>query len=600
VRGMIVGVVAANDRLAAATIDQLAQELPGWSLSCSVATGVAIAALENSDATPVVLRHDRAHVGTLRGEFTGKAGELRGDFALIARAGRALRLARARFAGRPLYWMRIGRATVASSRLLPLAILARTELQLNLDHLVALFDARLWALHTPLPFVGACRIPTNAVVDVDAVGHVDCQMAPVALGPEMNLSVTDLARALRSELGEAVDRQCEGAKCVAILTGGGVDSSNLLAVAVQNYRRGGAPRVLPLAMDFGGPGDDRPYLRALCGHLMVEALRVKPAEGALDTEQDRVLDASTHATAPMPVRAALRRAKSAGAQVALLGDGSELLLDADAAVFGDFLLKSPLSALRCAAHFRAIDEGRTASWRRLVLGPLARHFFTPSVLDRRRAALRLRALRLRLRALPWAGPTLKARLSMDREYPPAPRIYDQRTRVTLLASSPLVTITQEYSSRWELASGLRMASPYLDDNFVQFVGRIPSRAIFAGARERGLLRESMSDIVPDNVRNRMDKAKSDHAFVELFAAMGGASAVRELVTMTELQRLGMIEAREFRKAFDQFAANPGADPSCWGTLWSAITAEAYVRWFLQFKAESRSTRVSVPVSTITS
>ncbi len=160
--------------------------------------------------------------------------------------------------------------------------------------------------------------------------------------------------------------------------------------------------------------------------------------------------------------------------------------------------------------------------------------------------------------------------------------------MTDLASSATVMWTREAWSRWEIAAGLPVALPYLDDDFVRFVGRIPSAAIFACARERGLLRESMEGLVPDTVRYRMDKARPDHSFAELFRAMGGRGAVGDLVSMRELERLGIVSAKDFAPAFDGFAADPFADPLCWRALWAAITAEAYVRWFNDFRAKTLS------------
>ncbi len=65
--------------------------------------------------------------------------------------------------------------------------------------------------------------------------------------------------------------------------------------------------------------------------------------------------------------------------------------------------------------------------------------------------------------------------------------------------------------------------------------------------------------------------------------MKGFDAFTDLITMRELERLAIVDARRFRSAFATFEANPDADPSSWRALWSAITAEAYVRWFKNFE-----------------
>jgi len=127
-----------------------------------------------------------------------------------------------------------------------------------------------------------------------------------------------------------------------------------------------------------------------------------------------------------------------------------------------------------------------------------------------------------------------------------------------------------------------LIQPYLDDDFVRFVGRIPSSAIFAGAWERGLLRASMPDIVPDSIRFRRDKAEPSEGFVDLYKAEGGYEAVRDLADVRELGRLGMVDREGFRRAFERFAVDPATDPDGWTRLWGAITGEAYLRWFHDF------------------
>jgi len=113
--------------------------------------------------------------------------------------------------------------------------------------------------------------------------------------------------------------------------------------------------------------------------------------------------------------------------------------------------------------------------------------------------------------------------------------------------------------------------------------------MFAGARERGLLRESMQGIVPDSIRYRVDKARPFEAFTELFVASGGKDSLGDLLTMREMARMGIVDAQEYRDCFTAFARNPGgASPSAWGPLWGAITAEAFARWFSAFNVRTDS------------
>jgi asparagine synthetase B (glutamine-hydrolysing) len=588
---MIVGAIAPNDRTAARILDRLASSLPTAVSEQSIENGIAIASWTGPGvAIPPRFVGDYACVGDSQGPPVDDEAELAGDFALVARHGGMLRLVRGRFCGRPLYWLRYRDAVVACSRLLPLATLLRGELRLNLDHLFALFDLRLWAYRPP-PFEGVACVQGNTVVDVNRSGRVGVRFGTLRVEPELKLPPRELAQRLQAEFRAAVGRQCAGARRIAVFSGGGVDSSNLLSAAVLNERERGAASVIPIAFDYGGIGDDRPHLRALCRHLNVEPLRVASEEGAPYAHLERVIDASAHAVGPASsLFAAMTRARSAGAELTLMGEGAEAVFDSDPAIFAHYLLHSPLRALACAARFRGVNATRWGSVRRLVVGPIARTLVPERVLDARRRLVRWRREKAGGGGAAWAGPRLTAFFRDAPERPVPKAMYSQRERIAQLASAPIPMAVGEHLARWEVATGLAIRRPYLDDRFVQFVGRIPSGALFAGGRERGLLRESMAGAVPDSVRYRTDKARPFQAFEDLFRAMGGSQAVEELVTMRELASLEFVNPDRYRAAFERFAADPSADPSAWSTLWGPLTAEAYLRWFNDFNTAAATSR----------
>jgi asparagine synthase (glutamine-hydrolysing) len=582
---VIVGVIAPSDRAATHVVESIARGMGVDFGHQSIHDGVAIACTAGTlGGMSCVFGDDHAYLGSLEGDLPAPAVELRGDFAFIGRSSGHLRLARGRFAGRPVYWRRVGSTTVASTRLLPLAIAAGPSLQLDVEHLFALFDPRVRIWSNPPPFAGTRTVYANTVVDIDRGEVTRIHEGPVRLEPELTLSVSETAGAVREEFSKAVLRQCGSARRVAILGGGGVDSSNLLATAVANARRVGAASVVPVALDYAGTGDDRPHLRALCRHLGIEPIRVAPADGSALGLRERVVDCAAHASPPAGfMLAAFARARTAGAEAIFVGEDSELLFNTEGEVFGDFLLSQPLRALRCARRYVGVYETPRQSWRRLVLAPVLRQALPAEAIAWRRRLLRRRAMNRRVSELPWAGPRLQAFMVAEREYrAPAP-ICSQRERVRRLASSALVMATREFQSRWEIASGLKVSMPYMDDEFVRFMGRISSEAVFSGARERGLLRESMEGLVPDSVRYRTDKARPYLLHAEAFAALD-TDALADLLTMRELAAMGIVDAKAFGAAFARFRANPSADESVWGTLWAAITAEAHARWFQSFKA----------------
>jgi asparagine synthetase B (glutamine-hydrolysing) len=592
---MIFGAVGVAARIPT-LLEELATELGRPPIAASVNGQTAIAAW--SGVPMATCSSEHAYVGHLRGPVPAPGVELRGDFAMVARRGATLQLSRAAFSGRPLYWMRMraadvpggrspsGRAadvTVACSQLLPLALLGRRQLRLNVDHILALFDA---AIDMPLPFEGVSRVPLNAIVSIDAAGQAETHFGPVKLGDPLTVAPGEVARCFREELQQAVTRQTAGVDRIAVMTSGGVDSSNLLALAMQNKRAAG-PQVVPVAFDMGGPGDDRPHLRALCRHLQVEPIRVSPHDVA-SYSASPVLDATASSISLSPVVGILRAAKEAGADVALFGHGSEYVSHASPEVFGDFLIHTPLRALTRLADYRMIGQSRAQTIRFLLLGPLYR-LVAPTALRRARARhLRSRAASAYLKEHGWIAPRLAASLARHPEQPEQPPIRDQRAQLLALASGRYLEASVEFLARLESHVGLRISLPYLDDDFVRFMGRVSSAHLFMANRERSLLRESMAGLVPESLRYRMDKALGDQGDKDLFVASGGYESVRDLVTMEELERLGVVDGRAFQRAFRRFAENPYATPAAAAIpFWTALHAEAYVRWFLAFVSEGR-------------
>ena len=141
---------------------------------------------------------------------------------------------------------------------------------------------------------------------------------------------TDAPRFVRAALRNAVARTLEGARRVAVMTGGGLDSGGLLALAMEWARaRGG--EAFAVALDFESEGDDRPHLHALEQHLGCRVVRVRPEDTGRRVELFRTgVDGAPlpWATAPFEIEV-LARAKSEGADCVLCGAGGDELFDGD-------------------------------------------------------------------------------------------------------------------------------------------------------------------------------------------------------------------------------------------------------------------------------
>lgn len=377
----------------------------------------------------------------------------------------------------------------------------------------------------------------------------------------------EAARLLRSELEAAVDRATAGARRVAVLTGGGLDSGGLLAVTVARARARGAT-VFALAFDFGGPGDDRPYMRALERELGCEVLRVAPEDAR---GRDELLDGVDALPFVWPSAwlevEAFVRARQNGAEVVLSGCGGDELFDGDPWEISELVRRGrPVSAIRLASRLRGFDRPRLAA----LQWPLRR-----LVASRVPLAIRRRRARRAPLAIPtWAGPRLARWFREERERAFERTIDPEYRGPTSLDLHRVQLLTLRHLV--VTASGLPRRDPYMDPRFRAAMARVPHHLLLHGGVRRGLFRHALRDLLPRMLRERLDKAFVEPALARWLEANGGIERFRPLASATELAARGLAEPRAFQRAFDAFAKNR-EDDDAWTTLWPALASEAFLR-----------------------
>jgi len=202
----------------------------------------------------------------------------------------------------------------------------------------------------------------------------------------------------------------------------------------------------------------------------------------------------------------------------------------------------------------------------LVVRPLARTS-APA------AALRLWRARRRPPSLRWAGPKLRAFLASHQEKPgPEGNTYE---RIAAMLSSSYALDIFDGRAHLELSAGCEHAAPFADPELVDFVLSLPADTFFAGGYFRGLLREAMRGLVPDEVRLRATKWFPAHSLGDIFRAAGGIDALRPHVNVAALGDLGLVEPRAFAARFEEFSRRPFS-PLDWAELWPAVAIEALV------------------------
>lgn len=412
------------------------------------------------------------------------------------------------------------------------------------------------ALVTRTAYEGISRVRPASV-------HGEADMSPLTMAGEA------LASALREALRGSVARAMAGATRVAVMVGGGVDSSVLTALACAEAERRGDVTVVPIAMDYAADGDDRPHLRALAEHVGMTPVRVRPADAAPFVRSGMIADAAPMTWPSVPLELAMAAAaRREGAELVLTGAGGDDLFDGSPYVFADLARTRPLRAVRAATTL--VLPWRVSKARR-VADFVVRPWISPHVPE----GVRFRHRRRRLaRSMPWAGPTAAAVLeAIAAEHVPGGTTPSER--YDRFATSPHLVEVATLRAQFAVATGLRRVDPFLDDALARFTCRIDPPALLTGNRLRGLFREAARGLVPDSVRLRGDKAAFEPAQVAMVEAAGGFGALESLARGGRAAALGLIEPAAFRDEWAAFVRDP-VDHD-WLAVWPVLAVEAFLQ-----------------------
>jgi asparagine synthase (glutamine-hydrolysing) len=418
------------------------------------------------------------------------------------------------------------------------------------------------------------RVEAAQALTLGANGVEASAQAEIRARPRSGMAIDELAHEVREGLRRATARAIDGAKRVAIMVSGGLDSSSVLAAAVAAARGAGQPEIDALNLSFGGVGDDRPYFRDLCEDLGIVPVVISPAEASTNVLRGLVADGApfTWPTSGWEITM-LQRARERGATVMLTGAGGDHIFHGDARTFARELWSRHFyrAAFRIA-RFKTYT--RTSTARRIfsygVSPPLLR--IAPSLQHMRR---RVSSRRL----WPWAGPVLRdvlrdvyvrAQPSDGWLDPTSNTTFNQMMRSEFLEMA-------ECRGQMEAITDCARVDPLLDDELVELVAGCPQEALLHGNQGRGLFRQAIRGLVPERLRLRRDKG---HFAVALYGMIRGSdlSSLRDLASARELVKLGLVEPGGLRKDFDA-ALGSGERENHWLAVWPAIAAEAFVRKF---------------------
>jgi asparagine synthase (glutamine-hydrolysing) len=363
----------------------------------------------------------------------------------------------------------------------------------------------------------------------------------------------------------AVARRLVADVPVGTCLSGGLDSSSivcvmsrLLAEHVPDASSMGERLKVFSAVFDGDPIDEREYIDVVLAESGAEPHWIRPTSQEFIDELDRLVwhqEEPIVSTGPYAQWCVMREARRE-VTVLLDGQGGDELLAGYVPYQAVYLRQ-----LWRERRWRTLEKEAWAA--RDVVVPLARR----RLADRRRRLELAKVLRPSFRKAPPRGPRgddLKQRLLQD---------------LTTLSLPSLL----RYEDRNSMAHSLESRIPFLDQELVEFVLRLPADAIIRDGWSRAILRDGLRGVLPEKVRLRRWKVGFTTPETRWLRA-------RRAV----LQSLFRSPAFCARPYWDGLAVAEAFDAACRGQVewsqffWRAVNVELWLRVFFAGDGTSRA------------
>ena len=403
-------------------------------------------------------------------------------FAVWDGRSRELLLVRDRLGIKPLYWTRTPQGAVLFGSE-PKAVLAHPDFpaQVDPEGLAALFTVAIKP-----PGAGVYRnlheVKPGHLVRVDRNGAREQCYWRLRSAPHTDDLPSTISR-VRGLLDDAVAGQLVSDVPLVALLSGGIDSSAIVGLAGAELGRTGAGKLATYSLDFAGSEEnfkadalhltrDAPFVRAVADHVGTDHTEIIVQTPSLVDELGATLRArDMPGVGDLDVSLLLLfREVRKHATVALSGEGAD-----------DFLGGYP--------WFLAEAEQPTANFP-----------WSAGVKDRN-AQL---------------SPDLRAALDLDGYVADAyadalaevPHLEgeegpDRRLReVYHLQLTRFLPFLLDRKDRMSMANGLEVRVPFCDHRLVEYLWNVPWQYKRAGGQEKGVLREAVADLLPEQVTRR--------------------------------------------------------------------------------------------------
>jgi asparagine synthase (glutamine-hydrolysing) len=487
---------------------------------------------------------DAAHVAEAIARTEDRAIDtLEGDFAIVAWNARARRLIAARdhLGNRPLHWTgHAGTLLVASD----IAQLIAALPAVPPPDASAVSDLLAFepAADQRTLYRGVSRVPPGHVMIADGRGVRLREYWRPEPGPaDERRSDDDYADECRALLRRAVAARMRATTPVLVFFSGGIDSSSVLATAVDVARDRGFPPPRPTTMVFDEPeSDERRFRQAFFEKHPLSPVEVPP--GVIDGAGYRAQAAQRRVLPDMPSefigRPLFRRAKAIGARVGLTGAGGDFLFTGTTHAYADLLRRGRLGA--ALARVRQDRDDPEWGW---TPGMIATGGLWPLLPRWLRGALR-RPARV-LAGIP-DGPAWLRLPRADRPAvpDPPPGVSHASWDVCWGIRSGWTSVFIESGERGAAEDGVEPRHPLWDPALVAFALRLPERQRRRGMTTKYVLRRAAD--LPTAIDRRSTKADFGHVIERTFEALGG----RRFFEALAVAEAGWVDAASACREYD--------------------------------------------------
>jgi asparagine synthase (glutamine-hydrolysing) len=515
-------------------------------------------------------------------------------FALWDEPKQTLVLVRDRLGIKPLYWTETASGLLFASEVKSLLCCNEVERRVDVENLWA-YLSFLWVPGPETLFDGIQKLPpahmlrwADGAATISRYWQQSFDPLPAAAG--------EPREALRRVLEGAVGRQLRSDVPVGIFLSGGIDSSGIAAMAAQVLPEPPLCLTITFRSDdarLEQSSDDPKYARLLAESIGATYEEIEVSPDIVDLLPEVVWHQDEPIADPAAINTLLiSRSASSRAKVLLSGQGADEVF-AGYNVYRMHGLAESLSKL----PGWVVDD---------IVAPVVERL--PSLADSPlgvRPGLMLAAHRNLSKLLQGMNMPPQERFVFYRSYY---RDDDRDVLAPLLASNPglrssfdrhsayfkevenedfltqmlhvdqntfLPELNLAYCDKMSMAASVETRVPYLDNEVVDFMARVPSNLKLHGLTSKHLLREAFRGVVPDPILRRRKAAFS--APIRTWLRKDLREMVDDLLSPEVVARRGYFRYPAVRRMIDDDRAGK-QDNSL--RIWALLTLEIWQRTFI--------------------